>query len=60
MKVSLIMIEVMEIAMECKPKLIIAGASCLCKSQLILRNSERSQMKCGALSYGRYGTYCRS
>ncbi len=51
--------KVMEIAMECKPKMIIAGASAYART-IDFKKFREIADACGAVSDGRYGTYCRS
>ena len=58
MKVSLIMIESWRIAMECKPKLIIAGASAYARV-IDFKKFREIADAVRRISDGRYGTYCR-
>ena len=51
--------KVEEIAMECKPKMIIAGASAYARTIDFKRFREIAD-ECGAVSDGRYGTYRRT
>ena len=50
--------KVMEIAMECKPKMIIAGASAYART-IDFKKFREIADACGAVFNGRYGTYCR-
>ena len=51
--------KVMEIAMECKPKMIIAGASAYART-IDFKKFREIADACRRASYGRYGTYRRS